>query len=83
MHLPRVSCGCSWILGGVERTEERRVFLQRVETRDRRTLLGAIKKHVREGSIIYTDYWRAYAGLNERSGYVHWTVNHSKHFVDP
>ena len=34
------------------------------------------------GSIIHTDMWAAYNGLNQL-GYQHRTVNHTLHFVDP
>ena len=73
----------SWVLGGVERTDERKVFLQRVDKRDRRTLMEVIQKHVRSGSIVYTDCWKAYNCLTPRLGLEHKTVNHSLHFKDP
>ena len=41
--------------------------------RDKQTLLGLITKHVKPGTTIHTDCWRAYNGL----------VDHSKNFVDP
>ena len=50
--------------------------------RDSRTLLALIEKHVEPGTTIFTDCWRAYNGLTEL-GFPHYTVNHSKHFVDP
>ena len=33
-------------------------------------------------SIIYSDGWKAYSGL-QNLGYTHCVVNHSRHFVDP
>lgn len=77
-----------WVLGGVEITDERRLFLVPVQRRDARTLLKIIKKYVAPGSIIHTDCWRAYERiprLVNRNGqsydYQHFTVNHSAHFV--
>ncbi len=36
------------------------------------------------GTIIHSDEWKAYSALtNNRNFYVHQTVNHSLHFVDP
>ncbi|KAL0861609.1 hypothetical protein ABMA27_009108 [Loxostege sticticalis] len=39
-------------------------------------LVQLIKKHVREGSTIHTDFWKAYDCLPEH-GYIHKKVNHS------
>ena len=52
--------GC-WVLGGVERTEERRLFVITVPDRSAVTLLDAIKEHVREGNVIVTDLWKGYS----------------------
>ncbi|CEF67761.1 Transposase, ISXO2-like domain-containing protein [Strongyloides ratti] len=72
-----------WVVGGVEKTEERRVFAVPVEKRDSETLLDVIKKHVKPGSIIHTDLWRGYEGIEEKLGFKHCTVNHSVSFKDP
>jgi transposase-like protein len=74
--------GC-WVLGGVERTEQRKVFALTVPNRSAATLLNAIKEHVHEGSIIYTDLWKGYSQLNADLGFGHFTVNHSQFFRDP
>ena len=50
------------------------------EQRDKITLHGIIQKHVHRGSIIHSDGWRAYQGL-EKYGYQHSTVNHKEEFV--
>ena len=79
-----------WVLGGVERTEERRIFLVSVERRDATTLLSIIQDKVAPGSIIYTDCWAAYGGIpslvddnGQPLDLQHFTVNHSLHFRDP
>ena len=72
-----------WVLGGIERTDAKKVFVVPVPDRSLRTLLDVISVRVREGSIIYTDLWRGYARLNEELGYEHFTVNHTENFVDP
>src|SRR5437762_526572 len=69
-----------WVVGGVERTAERRVFLVAVENRGAETMRDVISRHVKGGSIIYTDMWRGYNGIDEGDGYEHHTVNHSIHF---
>ena len=72
-----------WVLGGVERTSERKVFLVAVPDRSQATLEDIISRHVYPGSIILTDFWRGYSRLTENFGYEHRTVNHSLNFVDP
>jgi transposase-like protein len=73
----------TWVVGGIERTSEKKVFLVPVESRDARTLLDVISSHVLPGSIVYTDMWKSYASINEVLGLEHFTVNHSIHFKDP
>lgn len=71
-----------WILGFVKRTPERHIIMIPVERRDKVTITAEITKYVRRGSIIMTDKWGGYVGLNEY-GYQHMTVNHSTNIVDP
>lgn len=49
-----------WVVGGVERTEERKVFLTTVTNRNSNTMEDIIRKFVAPGSIIHTDCWAAY-----------------------
>lgn len=72
-----------WILGGVERTAERKTFFLPVENRSAETLLPIIATHVLPGSIVYTDLWRGYSRIQEELFLMHFTVNHSETFVDP
>jgi transposase-like protein len=44
--------------------------------RSAEVLVPLIKKHVLDGTIIRTDFWRAYDCLSEH-GYIHQKVNHS------
>ena len=74
----------AWVIGGVERTPERRIFAEVVEKRDAETLLEVIKRRVAPGSTIHTDMWKAYNNIPEIiSQSTHLTVNHSKNFKDP
>jgi len=50
--------------------------------RDENTLLALLQRHVKPGTIIYSDMWKAYNNL-EHHGYFHGVVNHSKNFKDP
>ncbi|CAO3657227.1 unnamed protein product [Mucor hiemalis] len=71
-----------WVVGGVERTEERKVFLTTVTNRNSNTMEDIIRKFVAPGSIIHTDCWAAYNMIERmEEGYTHYTVNHSEGFV--
>lgn len=72
-----------WVVGGVERTIERRCFLVIVDNRGSETLETIIRKNVHEGSKIITDCWKGYSWLDNTSDYIHESVNHSKWFKDP
>jgi transposase-like protein len=69
-----------WVIGGVERSEERKIFAEVVQERSASTLLDVIVRHVKPGTIIHTDMWKAYSDL-EAFGFVHHQVNHSINFV--
>jgi ISXO2-like transposase domain len=73
----------AWILGGVERTSEKRIFLKQVSDRSAKTLLDILAQHIRPGSVVMTDLWRGYIGMAEALGVEHVTVNHSIQFKDP
>eukprot|EP00731_Ephydatia_muelleri_P036376 Em0244g1a len=47
------------------------------------TEAGRWKQHIRPGSIIYSDEWKAYSRITATTGRSHETVNQSLHFVDP
>jgi ISXO2-like transposase domain len=72
-----------WVVGGVERTNERLMFAEVVERRDTQTLIDVISRHVVEGSIVHTDMWGGYARMEDLLVIQHRIVNHSQHFVDP
>jgi hypothetical protein len=71
-----------WVLGGVERTEERRVFLLPVPDRTAETLMDVLARHILPGTIVLTDLWRGYLAMSEVLGVEHRTVNHSVGFVN-
>jgi transposase-like protein len=73
--------GGVWVLGGVERTNEKKCFLKVVEQRDARTITRIVRKYVKRGSIVYTDMWRGYGSLNRY--FRHVRINHGNNFVDP
>ncbi|XP_025017532.1 uncharacterized protein LOC112539323 [Tetranychus urticae] len=69
-----------WLFGGIDR-ESRLCFAEIVETRDAKTLLSVLQKHVELGTI-YSDGWAAYNCLSA-NGYYHDFVNHSENFLKP
>ncbi|KAF0750000.1 DDE Tnp IS1595 domain-containing protein, partial [Aphis craccivora] len=44
--------------------------------------MSKIDQHIEKGTIIYSDFWRAYNVIQD-NGYEHFTENHSYNFVDP
>lgn len=71
-----------WVVGGVERTPERKVFLTTVEDRKKDTLHLILSTWIKAGSEIRTDCWKGYCGLSNvpDKQYTHKTVNHAKEF---
>ena len=80
-HRGRKQSGQQWVVGGICR-ETKDLFIVPVEKRDAPTLTTVILSHVQIGSTVMTDCWKAYGTLSDLR-YVHQTVNHSTHFVDP
>ncbi|KAL0973529.1 hypothetical protein UPYG_G00205430 [Umbra pygmaea] len=73
-----------WVFGmlGVKE-KQRRPILRLVKKRSRHHLIPLLVKHVQPGTLILSDEWRAYRGALTNLGYRHFTVNHSRWFVDP
>jgi transposase-like protein len=71
-----------WVVGGVERTAEKKIFVKVVRDRSSEILSQIILEHVKNGSVVFSDMWKGYNDL-KRLGFIHKTVNHSKNFKDP
>jgi len=72
-----------WVVGGVELTEQRKLFAVSTDNRTAAQLLEIIEQHVHPGSHIFTDYWAGYNTEQlEALGMEHATVNHTEGFVD-
>ena len=57
-----------------------------VRDRSAATLLSLITTHIMPGTEIHSDQWGAYQGISQLPvfpPFIHRTVNHSLHFVDP
>jgi len=71
-----------WLLGGVD-LHTKEFFLQVIQgPHSAANLLPMIQANLAQGSEIWTDEWRAYGGL-PGIAYLHRTINHSVHFVNP
>ena len=73
-----------WVFGILER-DSKKIHFEVVKSRDKRTLIPVITNVIAPGSLIYTDGWKAYSGLEKLDGmdYSHNWVNHKLNFVDP
>lgn len=73
-----------WIFGGVCR-ETKEVFMYAVPNRTKETLQQVIQESIMPGSVIISDMWPSYRGIENIAGmsFTHETVNHSANFVDP
>ena len=58
-------------------------FLVCVDRRDAQTLIPIIQQYILPRTTIQSDEWAAYGALRNDPNYIHHTVNHSVHFVDP
>jgi len=59
-------------------------FVLLVNDRTKDTLHEIIQKFIHPESIVFTDGWMAYRGMDYELGYTGWQwVNHKKHFVRP
>ncbi|CAM4735702.1 unnamed protein product [Leuciscus chuanchicus] len=58
-------------------------FCHKRKRRGRQNLVPIVVKHVRPGTTIISDEWRAYRGALAAMGYTHFRVNHRQWFVDP
>ncbi|KCZ76582.1 hypothetical protein H311_02417, partial [Anncaliia algerae PRA109] len=72
-----------WVVAGVERTQEKKMFAINVENRNEETLQNVIERYVLPGSIICTDGWKAYKNACLNNNFEHQIVNPSKFFKDP
>ncbi|KAJ0182124.1 hypothetical protein K1T71_002846 [Dendrolimus kikuchii] len=69
------------VFAGFKQKNNKNQFL--IPTHNRECdILILIKTHIKPGSIIYSDCWKAYDSLSQES-FEHLTVNHNLNFVDP
>ena len=73
----------AWVIAGVELTSRRGVFAEVVEDRSEATIVDVLRRHIADGSVLWTDCWKSYTNISRIFGIEHKTVNHSKCFRDP
>lgn len=52
--------GGNWVIGGVERTKNMRMFAIIVEEQSAQVLRQVLETHLSPGTIVYTDSWKRY-----------------------
>ncbi|CAG8814209.1 20648_t:CDS:2, partial [Dentiscutata erythropus] len=52
-------------------------------SRHSETIQKILNEYIEPESILYTDCWRGYNGVEDGLNVQHKMVNHSKHFTDP
>lgn len=85
-HRGRVSKNPKWVFGMIARStpnSHAHGIMKIVMTRDAETLLPIIEQHIKPGTKVLSDEWRAYRKVNRIPGLTHGTVNHSLSFVCP
>ena len=66
------------VVGMVERNAPGRVVALIADNATKKTLHGIAKEYILPDSIVYTDEWTSYHGLENINGYQHRRVNHSQ-----
>lgn len=78
---PSKSAPEKWVFGMYER-ERKLVYMEVVPTRSANFLIPIIQRVCEPGTTIISDQWAAYNKLEE-FGFPHYTVDHSRFFVNP
>ena len=84
-HRGRAARQERWVFGMCDTSVEPALgYMELVPDRTASTLLPIIQAHVRPGTDIQSDQWRAYNSVAQLPNVAsHSTVNHSLNFVDP
>jgi transposase-like protein len=68
----------TWVFGMVQRKGP--AYAEIVTARDKKTLLPIIRRHVKQGTIIISDEWKAYSCLGSK-GFDHRTIKHKASYA--
>ena len=74
-----------WVFGMVDTTTSPSLgYMEIVDCQNAATLLPIIQAHVKPGTIVWSDQWRAYSNVGSLQNVSsHQTVNHSVEFKNP
>ncbi|KAG0429306.1 hypothetical protein DMUE_5748 [Dictyocoela muelleri] len=75
--------GTTWILGGIDNTQERNFFVKRIKNREKDTLENAMEGLIGVGSKLHTDGHPSYPIVAKNLGLNHKVVIHSEGFKAP
>ncbi len=81
-HNGRISQTNRWVFGIIDTsTSPGKYFVCLVNNRSQETLIPIIQSICREGTLIWSDMWRAYTNINVI--FEHQTVNHQENYINP
>jgi transposase-like protein len=72
-----------WVFAAID-TVSKDFIIKYIDDRTRETLRNVIVDTINEESIIHSDCWSSYISIfSTNNSFKHYTVNHSKNFVNP
>lgn len=71
-----------WLVGGIEETDEKRIFLKIVPNRRIETMSTLLSQEIEAGSILVTDGYPSYPQAANNCNFLHLFVNHNSGFVN-
>lgn len=75
--------GQLWVLGAIQRSEERKIALRLTANREQDTTDRFLLDHVSTRSLVVTDGWQAYTHIEEFFGYGHEVAIHERGDLGP
>ncbi|KAG0425750.1 hypothetical protein DMUE_6014 [Dictyocoela muelleri] len=74
--------GIQWLIGGVEVSESKKIFLEIIPNRTISTIHEVFQRHLNEGTIIITDGYPSYPSAVREFGSEHIIVPHNEGFTN-
>lgn len=70
-----------WIIGGIDSSDDKKFFLERVENRQIPTIREVLERNIKVGSTLRTDGYPSYPQAARDIGMIHYVVSHAEGFV--